>query len=152
MNLDTSTTYDSLKFVSLLALSMDHKAQRSNPLAHCLDAIHEDQVSLIQGRMVASTWNYDFCDDHNKKPCIHLETTNMEVLDLNTRVPQALPIGFHFVEHLHNTNFTFPHLNSLLPKCNNILPSIFICTPLTLDNSTSFLNCKLVKNTFTKLG
>jgi len=48
----------------------------------------------------------------------------MEVLNLSTRVPQAFPIVLHFVKLLHNTNFTFSHLDSSLPKSSNILSSL----------------------------
>ena len=92
------------------------KHKNSFDLHIVLDAIHENQVSLIQGRVVASTWDYDFGDDHSKKPLIHFETTNMKDLDLSTKIPQTLLILLHFVELFNNTSFTFPHLNSFCLK------------------------------------
>jgi len=68
------------------------KHKNPNHLHIVLDAIHDNQVSLIQGRVVTSTWDYDFGDHHSKESLIHLETTNMEGFDLNAKIPQTLPI------------------------------------------------------------
>jgi len=115
-----------------------------------LNTVHEDQISLIQCRVVVSTWNYEFCDNYSKKPLIHLESTNMKVFDLSSMVPQPLAIILNFFEFLDNPNFPFLHLNTPSFESNHIFPSFLV--DLHADNNTSFLNSKLVKNTFTKSG
>jgi len=62
--------------------------------------------------MVATTWNKDSCDNHSKQPLIHLETTNMKVLDLTSWIPQELAIVLDLVEFWNNPSFTFPHLHT----------------------------------------
>ena len=75
---------------------------------------------------------------------------NMEVLDFSSRIPQALTIVLHLVEFWNSPSCTPLDLSPTTSFQAFLL--IFIRTPLMLDSNTSFLNSKLVKNTFTKSG
>jgi len=76
--------------------------------------------------MVATTWNKGFCDNHAKQPLIHLETTNMEVLDLTSWIPQALAIILNPFEFWNSLSFTFPHLQTPSFESNHIFTSFLV--------------------------
>jgi len=105
--------------------------------------------------MIISTGYLDFGDNHGKQPLIYLDSTNMKTFDFTSRPSKTVTIVLNLFELLYNTCFALPYLNTSLLKPVTSFQAflkISIYTPFMQNLRISLLNCKLVKNTFTKSG